>query len=296
MFARWVCDSTAWRGGELWQAGPGCRCSSVTAERLPAHLGCRPLRKEKVLQGARLRVADAVDELFGLEGHPVVKRGAAARRLDALHDSRGRDLAAAAFEDLCGQGLEGGIDGLGLHRADAPGVERARHLPSQEDACVRAFLMSHVGHGTAPHRRKGSGGGADIKTTQEGRQGSGRTEAQRSRGGADTHTDTVCQSRLSNKIWLRDRLWRGASRDGGRRAALARTCAAANATAWSMVLTMSSKMPMACASAADTMSPVPMTWNAAAAPTRRGSRCVPPAPGSRPMLTSGSPARDRAVA
>ena len=51
----------------------------------------------------------------------------------------------------------------------------------------------------------------------------------------------------------------------------------------------SSTMPSDSASAADTTRPVALSSTAATMPASRGSRCVPPAPGTMPSLTSGRP-------
>ncbi len=52
---------------------------------------------------------------------------------------------------------------------------------------------------------------------------------------------------------------------------------------------MRSTMPSDSASSADTMRPLAIKSTAAAMPVRRGRRCVPPAPGTMPSFTSGSP-------
>ena len=53
--------------------------------------------------------------------------------------------------------------------------------------------------------------------------------------------------------------------------------------------TTSSRMPFALRLVGATLSPLSMISSAACAPIRRGKRCVPPAPGSRPSLISGKP-------
>ena len=55
--------------------------------------------------------------------------------------------------------------------------------------------------------------------------------------------------------------------------------------------TSSSITPTACASPAGNGTPLVMICSAASGPTSRGSRCVPPPPGSKPNATSGSPTR-----
>ena len=50
-----------------------------------------------------------------------------------------------------------------------------------------------------------------------------------------------------------------------------------------------STSPLASASSAETGAPETIIFSAFAGPTRRGRRTVPPAPGSRPSFTSGSP-------
>ena len=61
-------------------------------------------------------------------------------------------------------------------------------------------------------------------------------------------------------------------------------------------LMMASISPQTRASAASMGSPVTHISRALATPTRRGSRWVPPAPGSIPSFTSGSPSRAEAAA
>ena len=55
--------------------------------------------------------------------------------------------------------------------------------------------------------------------------------------------------------------------------------------------TISSMRPTFSASSAPIGSPLTIIWSAFCAPTTRGSRCVPPAPGRRPSFTSGRPKR-----
>ena len=50
-------------------------------------------------------------------------------------------------------------------------------------------------------------------------------------------------------------------------------------------------MPIDKAFFALTCIPVSIIFNASAGPTSLGSLCVPPAPGSRPKLTSGRPTK-----
>mmetsp|Transcript_3085 Transcript_3085/g.10132 ORF Transcript_3085/g.10132 Transcript_3085/m.10132 type:complete len:363 (-) Transcript_3085:350-1438(-) len=59
----------------------------------------------------------------------------------------------------------------------------------------------------------------------------------------------------------------------------------------SALATTASTAPSASASLADTWRPVTMISAAASAPTSRGRRCVPPAPGRMPRCTSGKPTR-----
>ncbi len=54
---------------------------------------------------------------------------------------------------------------------------------------------------------------------------------------------------------------------------------------------IASRTPSASASAAGIGSPVTIILSAFSGPTSRGRRCVPPAPGRRPSLTSGRPTR-----
>jgi hypothetical protein len=65
--------------------------------------------------------------------------------------------------------------------------------------------------------------------------------------------------------------------------------AQATAEASSGSSTMASMKPSFTASAAETGSPVTMILSAASPPIRRGRRCVPPAPGTKPRFTSGRP-------
>ena len=60
--------------------------------------------------------------------------------------------------------------------------------------------------------------------------------------------------------------------------------------------TIRSTRPPLSASSARIGSPVVIIRSAFSAPTARGSRCVPPAPGSRPIFTSGSPIEASGVA
>ena len=60
--------------------------------------------------------------------------------------------------------------------------------------------------------------------------------------------------------------------------------------------TISSTSPCLSASAAPIGSPPTIILTASSGPTARGSRCVPPAPGSRPSFTSGRPSRASLVA
>ena len=59
---------------------------------------------------------------------------------------------------------------------------------------------------------------------------------------------------------------------------------------------MASRMPISFARAAFTGTPEVIISSAACTPARRGSRCVPPAPGRSPSFTSGSPNFAAAVA
>ena len=58
----------------------------------------------------------------------------------------------------------------------------------------------------------------------------------------------------------------------------------------------SSTSPIASAALPPTGAPLVTISSALAAPTMRGSRCVPPAPASRPSLTSGRPTRAEGTA
>ena len=60
--------------------------------------------------------------------------------------------------------------------------------------------------------------------------------------------------------------------------------------------TISSIKPFFSASAAPIGSPLTIILTASSGPTARGSRCVPPAPGSRPSFTSGRPSLASLVA
>src|SRR5439155_18960530 len=55
--------------------------------------------------------------------------------------------------------------------------------------------------------------------------------------------------------------------------------------------TIASIRPWLRAASAPIGSPLTIIWSAFSTPTTRGSRCVPPAPGRRPSLTSGRPKR-----
>ena len=68
-------------------------------------------------------------------------------------------------------------------------------------------------------------------------------------------------------------------------------CACATAPARRSPSTMASTMPLLLASGAGMWRPEMMASSAYLAPVRRGRRCVPPAPGSRPRWTSGRPTR-----
>ena len=74
------------------------------------------------------------------------------------------------------------------------------------------------------------------------------------------------------------------------------SCANAIAPVSRSPSTMRSMTPAAAATLAGTGSPLKMTSSAVAGPTRRGRRCVPPAPGSRPSFTSGRPTFAEATA
>ena len=88
---------------------------------------------------------------------------------------------------------------------------------------------------------------------------------------------------------------RSRTRRNGRRSATTRRAKAIAASVKSTTA-ISSTMPSASASAAPTGSPVTIICNAFSGPIRRGRRCVPPAPGSRPSFTSGRPTRAVAAA
>ena len=60
--------------------------------------------------------------------------------------------------------------------------------------------------------------------------------------------------------------------------------------------TTSSTMPISLALGARTGSPLTIILSAASTPATRGNRCVPPAPGRSPSLTSGSPTCPAATA
>mmetsp|Transcript_17468 Transcript_17468/g.52055 ORF Transcript_17468/g.52055 Transcript_17468/m.52055 type:complete len:203 (-) Transcript_17468:174-782(-) len=79
-----------------------------------------------------------------------------------------------------------------------------------------------------------------------------------------------------------------------RTSACATSCSAFSSSSASG--TTSSKAPSARACLAATGRPDTMSSRAASGPTRRGSRCVPPAPGNKPRCTSGSPTRAQALA
>ncbi len=81
--------------------------------------------------------------------------------------------------------------------------------------------------------------------------------------------------------------------DGPRRASRR---AKARALSRSGPVTSSSTTPSARASCADIGLPLVISSSARAGPTSRGRRCVPPAPGSRPMFTSGRPSLQSGVA